>query len=257
MESFDLTGRAALVTGGSRGLGRACALALAKAGADVAVAATNEPALRETAAAIERHGRRAAVFSLDVTDAAASRRVVEESVRELGRLDFLINAAGVCPRLSPMETSPGEFHRTLAVNAGGAFHLCTAAFPHLSEEKVRSAGGGSIVNFGSVAGLRARPNVLAYAASKAAVHSLTQSLAADWARYGIRVNAVIPGQFDTDMGAPLLNDPEALSAYVKRIPAGRVGQPGELAPLVVFLCSPASSYMTGSLVVADGGLTLQ
>jgi Tropinone reductase 1 len=156
-----------------------------------------------------------------------------------------------------METSPEEFHRTLAINAGGTFHLCTAAFPYLSEEKVSRAGGGSIVNFGSVAGLRARPNVLAYAASKAAVHSLTQSLAVDWAPHGIRVNAVIPGQFDTDMGAPLLNDPDALAAYVKRIPAGRVGQPGELAPLVVFLCSPVSSYMTGSLVAADGGLTLQ
>lgn len=256
-EFLDLSGRAAFVTGGSRGLGRACALALAEAGAEVAVAAMDQEALEKTAAAIENCGRRAAVCPLDVTDPANCRQAVEDAVSKLGRLDFLINAAGVCPRISPMETSPEEFQRTLAINVGGTFHLCTAAFPFLSEEKVNRAGGGSIVNFGSVAGVRARPNAFAYAASKAAVHSLTQSLAVDWAPHGIRVNAVIPGQFDTDMGAPLLHDPEALAAYLKRIPVGRVGQPGELAPLIVFLCSPLSSYMTGSLVAADGGLTLQ
>ncbi|MEK6710673.1 MAG: glucose 1-dehydrogenase [Nitrospinota bacterium] len=256
-EPINLEGRAAFVTGGSRGLGKACALALAEAGADVALAATDERTLKASAAAVEKLGRRAMAIPLDVTDPAASRRAVESAARELGRLDFLVNAAGICFRLYPMETSPGEFHRTLAVNVSGTFHLCTAAFPYLSEEKVRQAGGGSIVNFGSVAGLRARPNILAYAASKAAVHSLTQSLAADWTQYGIRVNAIIPGQFDTDMGAPLLSDPQALAAYLKRIPAGRVGQPEELAPLIVFLCSRLSSYMTGALVVADGGLTLQ
>lgn len=256
-ESISLEGRAAFVTGGSRGLGRACALALAEAGADVAVAATDERALKESASAIEECGRRAIVMPLDVTDQAASRRAVDNAVHRLGRLDFLINAAGICPRLSPMETSAEEFHRTLTVNVCGTFHLCAAAFPHLSDGKVRQAGGGSVVNFGSVAGLRARPNLLAYAASKAAVHNLTQSLAVDWARHGVRVNAVIPGQFDTDMAAPLMNDPEALAAFVKRIPAGRVGQPGEIASLVVFLCSSVSSYMTGALVVADGGLTLQ
>lgn len=168
----------------------------------MAIAATNELTLREVAAAIESHGRRTAVFPLDVTDPAASRRAVEGAVRKLGRLDFLINAAGVCPRLSPMETSSEELHSTLAVNVGGTFHFCMAAFPYLSEEEVLRAGGGSIVNFGSVAGLRARPNVLAYAASKAAVHSLTQSLAVEWAPHGIRVNAVIPGQFDP-IWAPL------------------------------------------------------
>jgi Tropinone reductase 1 len=175
----------------------------------------------------------------------------------MGRLDILVNAAGICPRISALDTSDDELESTFAINVYGTFRLCTAAAPHMLKPEVQKSGGGRIVNFGSVAGLRARPGVPVYGASKAAVHSLTQSFAADWAPLGIRVNAIAPGQFDTDMGAPLMNDPAALAAYVKKMPLGRVGQPEEMPSLVVYLCSPASSYVTGGLFVMDGGLTLQ
>jgi NAD(P)-dependent dehydrogenase (short-subunit alcohol dehydrogenase family) len=175
----------------------------------------------------------------------------------MGRLDILVNAAGVCPRTPALSTSDGELAGTFAVNVYGTFYLCTAAVPHMLKPEVQQSGGGRIVNFGSVAGLRARPGLPVYAAAKAAVHNLTQSFAADWAPLGSRVNAVVPGQYDTDMGAPLMNDPEALAAYVKKMPLGRVGSPKEMPGMVLYLCSNASSYVTGALMVMDGGLTLQ
>ena len=146
---------------------------------------------------------------------------------------------------------------TFEVNVFGTFYVCTEAAKHMQEAAVQKSGGGRIVTFGSVAGIRARPNVPIYGASKSAVQTLSQSMAADWASLGIRVNTIIPGQFDTDMGAPLMNDPDALAAYTKRIPLGRVGQPHEMPGLVVYLCSDASSYVTGGLFIIDGGLTLQ
>ncbi len=254
---MDMTGAAAFVTGASRGLGRASALALADAGVDLALGATREDLLEETAEAVRAKGRRAVVCPLDMADAASVRGAVEAAAEAMGRLDILVNAAGVCPRVSALDTSDEEFEQTFAVNVHGAFRLCTAVVPHMRKPEVQKTGGGRIVTFGSVAGLRARPGLPVYAASKAAVHSLTQSFAADWASLGIRVNAIVPGQFDTDMGAPLMNDPEALAAYVKKMPLGRVGSPGEMPSLVVYLCSPASSYVTGALFVMDGGLTLQ
>jgi NAD(P)-dependent dehydrogenase (short-subunit alcohol dehydrogenase family) len=254
---MDMTGAAAFVTGASRGLGRASALALADAGVDLALGATREDLLEETAEAVRAKGRRAVVCPLDMADAASVRGAVEAAAEAMGRLDILVNAAGVCPRVSALDTSDEEFEQTFAVNVHGAFRLCTAVVPHMRKPEVQKTGGGRIVTFGSVAGLRARPGLPVYAASKAAVHSLTQSFAADWASLGIRVNAIVPGQFDTDMGAPLMNDPEALAAYVKKMPLGRVGSPGEMPSLVVYLCSPASSSVTGALFVMDGGLTLQ
>ena len=153
--------------------------------------------------------------------------------------------------------SDEEMRQTFEVNVFGTFYVCTSVARHMQKSEVQKAGGGRIVNFGSVAGVRARKNVPVYAASKAAVNNYTQSLAAEFAPLNIRVNAVVPGQFDTDMGAPLMNDPEALAAYVERIPLGRVGQPEEIPGLVVYLCSSASSYVTGSIMIMDGGLTLQ
>ncbi len=257
MEGFNLEGSAAFVTGASRGLGRAVALALAEAGADVALGATRADLLEEVAGEIRALGRRAVVCPLDVAEPASARDAVEKVAGEMGRLDILVNAAGICPRVGALDTSDDELERTFAINVYGTFRLCTAAAPHMQKPEVQKSGGGRIVNFGSVAGLRARSGVPVYGASKAAVHSLTQSFAADWASLGIRVNAIVPGQFDTDMGAPLMNDPEALAAYVKKMPMGRVGQPEEMPSLVVYLCSPASSYVTGGLFVMDGGLTLQ
>lgn len=256
-EKMNLEGAAAFVTGASRGLGRASALALAEAGADVALGATREDLLEEVAGAVRAMGRRAAVCPLDVSDPVSARDVLDRAVGEMGRLDILVNAAGVCPRVPALGTSDGELADTFAVNVYGTFYLCTAAVPHMQKPEVQRSGGGRIVNFGSVAGLRARPGLPVYAAAKAAVHNLTQSFAADWAPLGIRVNAVVPGQYDTDMGASLMNDPEALAAYVKKMPMGRVGSPEEMPAMVLYLCSNASSYVTGALMIMDGGLTLQ
>ncbi len=257
LSAMRMEGAAALVTGASRGLGKGSALALAEAGADLALCATGSSALEETAEAVRTAGRRAEVYSFDVSDPDASREAVDRAARDLGRLDIAVNAAGICPRAASLETRDEELHKTFAVNVYGTFYVCTAAVPHMRKPEVQKSGGGRVVNFGSVAGIRARPNVPVYGASKAAVQSLTQSLAVEFAPLGIRVNAVLPGQFDTDMGAPLMNDPEALAAYVKRMPLGRVGRAEEVPALVVYLCSPASSYVTGSLVVVDGGVSLQ
>jgi 2-deoxy-D-gluconate 3-dehydrogenase len=256
-EKMNLEGAAAFVTGASRGLGRASALALAEAGADVALGATREDRLEEVAETVRAMGRRAAVCPLDVSDPASARDALDRAAGEMGRLDILVNAAGVCPRVPALDTSNEELADTFAVNVYGTFYLCTAAVPHMQKPEVQRSGGGRIVNFGSVAGLRARPGLPVYAAAKAAVHNLTQSFAADWAPLGIRVNAVVPGQYDTDMGAPLMNDPEALAAYVKNMPMGRVGSPEEMPAMVLYLCSNASSYVTGALMIMDGGLTLQ
>ena len=254
---MEMEGAAALVTGASRGLGRASALVLADAGVDLALGATRKDLLEETAEAVRAKGRRAVVCPLDMADPASVRGAVEAAAAAMGRLDILVNAAGVCPRVSAVNTSDEELEHTFAVNVYGAFRLCTAAVPHMQKPEVQKTGGGRIVTFGSVAGLRARPGLPVYGASKAAIHSLTKTFAADWAPMGIRVNAIAPGQFDTDMGAPLINNPEALAAYVKKMPLGRIGSPEEMPSLVVYLCSPASSYVTGALFVMDGGLTLQ
>ena len=257
LDSFQLNGAAAFVSGASRGLGNASALALAEAGADIALGATNESALEETAEAIRAMGRKAVVCPLDIAEPGSARGAVDRAAQELGRLDILVNAAGICPRVSSLDMPDEEMRQTFEVNVFGTFYVCTAAARHMRKSEVQKAGGGRIVNFGSVAGVRARKNVPVYAASKAAVNNLTQSLAAEFAPFNIRVNAVVPGQFDTDMGAPLMNDPEALAAYVEKIPLGRVGQPEEIPGLVVYLCSNASSYVTGSIMIMDGGLTLQ
>ncbi len=257
LEKMNLDGKAAYVTGASRGLGRACALALAESGANVALGATSSDSLEPVVQEIRELGRSAAVCPLDISDSESARGAVNRAAQELGRLDILVNAAGICERVSCLNMPDEDMRKTFEVNVFGTFYVCTAAAAHMRKPEIRESGGGRIVTFGSVAGLRARTNVPVYGASKSAVQILTQSMAADWASLGIRVNAVIPGQFDTDMGAPLMNDPAALSDYVKRIPAGRVGQPDEIPGLVVYLCSGASSYVTGSLIVIDGGLTLQ
>ncbi len=257
LDSMRLDGSAAFVIGASRGLGRASALALAEVGADLALGATNEKMLEETAGAVRAMGRKAVICPLDITDPASARGAVDRAAEELGRLDILVNAAGYCPRVSSLDMTDEEMRRTFEVNTFGTFYVCTAAARHMQKPGVQETGGGRIVNFGSVAGVRARKNVPVYAAAKAAVNNYTQSLAAELAPLNIRVNAVVPGQFDTDMGAPLMNDPAALAAYVERIPLGRVGQPEEIPALVVYLCSNASSYVTGSVAVIDGGLTLQ
>ena len=254
---FNLEGKVAFISGGSRGLGKACALALAEFGASIALGATDEEKLIKVSGEIKELGSNVITCPMDIANPDSVKKAIDIAAKDFGKLDILVNAAGIWPRVPCLEMSEEEMEKTFQINTFGTFYICNAAANHMKQKIVSDNGGGRIVNFGSVAGFRARPNVPIYAASKAAVHVLTQSIAVDWAKYGIRANVVIPGQFDTDMGAPLMNDPNALEEYVKRIPASRVGQPEELPSLVIYLCSDASSYVTGGLFPMDGGLTLQ
>lgn len=256
LDSMRLDGTAAFVTGASRGLGRAAAIAMAEAGADLALAATNEEKLEETAEEIRALGRRTVVCPLDLKSPAAVKEAVDRAVAELGRLDIVVNAAGVCHRVPTIEMPDEMMMETFEVNVYGTLYVCRAAAAHMQKSEVQKSGGGRIVNFGSVAGTRGRTDLSIYGASKAAVMNLTKSLALDWAALGIRVNCIAPGQFDTDMGWPLREDPELKKKFLARVPLGYMANPNEVGALTVYLSSRASAFMTGSVILLDGGISL-
>ncbi len=249
---FDLSGRTALVTGANRGLGRAFATALAHAGADVVVVARDAARNEEAAAAIaEETGRRATVVSADVTDRDDVARVAAEAVAEHGRIDILVNNAGICFHGPALDVPDTEFDQVFDVNVTGLWRMSRAIGRHMVE-----AGGGSIVNVGSMSGLVVnRPQWQpAYNASKAAVHQLTRSLAAEWAPYGVRVNAVAPGYVKTEM-APV-DEPRFRQHWIEDAPMRRYATPEEIAPSVVYLAGDGASFTTGSVLVVDGGYTV-
>lgn len=246
---IDLTGRVALVTGGGRGIGRSVALRLAEAGADVCVTARTEAQLRETADRIRALGRSALAIAADATHAAAVGRVVERTVRELGGLHLLINNAGMELAKPLLDTGEEEYDRLLATNVKSMFLFTKAVGPHFIDQKF-----GRIVNMASVGAFTAAPNQAIYHLSKAAVAHFTRAMAIEWARHGIAVNAVAPGWTRTELISHLLEDGEKLARYLKAIPMRRLGEPDEIAPMVAFLCSDLASYMTGTVVVIDGGL---
>ena len=249
---FRLDGRTALVTGANRGLGRAFATALAQAGADVVVVGRSQDRNEEAAAAVaQQTGRRATVGTGDVTDAADVTRIVAEAVGDHGRIDILVNNAGICFHRPALEVPDAEFEEVFDVNVSGLWRMTRAVAPHMIE-----AGGGSIVNVGSISAIIVnRPQWQpAYNASKAAVHQLTKSLAAEWAPYGIRVNAIAPGYVKTEM-APV-DEARFRRQWIEDAPMERYATPEEIAPSVVYLASDAASFTTGSVLVADGGYTV-
>ncbi len=252
IDKFSLKGQVGIVTGGGQGLGRVFSLAYAEAGADVAVAEINPKTGRETARDVEEMGRRALFIETDVRDRASVDAMVEEAVEALGRLDFIMNNAGIvkwCPAESVTET---DWREVIDVNLNGLFYCCQAAGRHMILK-----GKGSIVNIASMSGYivnRPQPQA-SYNASKAAVIHLTRSLAAEWARHNIRVNAIAPGYMDTAMTHKAFEDPAYGPAWLDGIPMRRPGRPEELAPLAVFLASEASSYVTGTTITIDGGYT--
>ncbi len=249
---FDLSGRTALVTGANRGLGRAFATALAHAGADVVVVARDTARNEQAAAAIaEETGRRATVVSADVTDRDDVARVAEEAVAAHGHIDLLVNNAGICFHGPALDVPDAEFDEVFDVNVTGLWRMSRAIGRHMVE-----AGGGSIVNVGSMSGLVVnRPQWQpAYNASKAAVHQLTRSLAAEWAPYGVRVNAVAPGYVKTEM-APV-DEPRFRQHWIEDAPMRRYATPEEIAPSVVYLAGDGASFTTGSVLVVDGGYTV-
>jgi len=248
LEAFRLDGRVAIVTGASRGLGRSMALALAEAGADVAVAARSETELADTAGAIERLGRRAVVLPTDVTVYAQVEALVERTAAALGRLDIVVNNSGIATVMPVADMPPEDFRRTVEVNLVGVFNGCRAAAGRLIAQK-----SGKIINLASMLGTAGLSGYAAYSASKGGVIALTRALAVEWARYNIQVNAMAPGWFVTDMNSQAFDDARVRERLLRDVPARRTGRLDEIGPLVIYLASAASDYMTGQTVFLDGG----
>ncbi|HJV57116.1 MAG TPA: glucose 1-dehydrogenase [Methylomirabilota bacterium] len=243
-----LDGRIAIVTGASRGLGRAMAVALAEAGADVALAARSQPDLEETARLVAATGRRALAVATDVTVYAQVEALVERTVTELGGLHVVVNNSGIA-RVAPLaQMSPEDFRAVLEVNLIGAFNGCRAAAAHLIAQK-----SGKIVNVASMLAQVGLPGYSVYSASKSGITGFTRALAVEWARHSIQVNAIAPGWFVTDMNADAFGDPRVRERLLRDIPARRTGRLDEIGPLVVYLASAASDFMTGQTLFLDGG----
>ena len=248
MPSLRLDGRAALVTGGSRGLGLGMALALAHSGADVALAARSVEQLEEAARLVRETGRQALVVPTDVADVRAVQAMVAQTHAHFGRLDVLVNAAGINLR-QPAETfTEADWDTLMAVNLKGAFFAAQAA-----GEFMRAQGGGKIINLGSLSFEIVVPNIALYAVSKGGLRQLTRALAVEWAAHNVQVNAIAPGRFWTEMTDAVFSDEAFYESAVSVIPQGRPGVPTDLAGATVLLASDASAYITGQTIVVDGG----
>lgn len=249
MPSMRLDGRIALVTGGGRGLGLALALALAEAGADVALASRTKDELESAAALVRQRGRRAHVISTDVGRVEEVRAMVGQTVEHYGRIDILVNAAGVNYR-RPMDTfSEEDWDRLMAINLKGAFFAAQEAARFMRAQ----GGGGRIINVGSIAFEMVVPNVALYAISKGGMRGMTFALAVELAKDGITVNAIGPGRFWTQMTDSVFSKPELYESAVSVIPLGRPGIPADLAGATLLLASDAGAYITGQTIFVDGG----
>ena len=250
---FDLQGRVALVTGAARGIGRGCAIALAQAGADLALgfrdAASGEA--RALLASIRGLGRRALPLQMDVTRRDQIAAATATAVRELGRIDVLVNNAGIGPPNPAEAVTEDDFDRTLAVNLKGTFFVSQ----QVGRAMIQQGGGGRIINLGSQAGFVALPTESVYCMTKAAIAHLTKCLAVEWAAHGITVNAVAPTFIRTPGTVKWLADDDFRRDLLARIPLGRVGDPVDVAGAVVFLASPAAAMVTGATLMIDGGWT--
>jgi len=247
MTSFRLDGQRALVTGASKGIGAAIAVALAEAGADVACHGNSRPP-DETAAAVRAHGRQALAIRGDLGKRETPTALVEETLAKFERIDILVNNAGTIRRAPAVDFSEADWDAVLDVNLRSLFRLCQLAGRGMLER-----GRGKIVNIASLLSFQGGITVPAYAASKGAVGQLTKALANEWAKKGVNVNAIAPGYIRTDNTAALQADETRTRQILERIPAGRWGEVSDLTGAAVYLASPASNYVNGHLLVVDGG----
>jgi 2-deoxy-D-gluconate 3-dehydrogenase len=249
MKAFDLKGKAALVTGGNGGIGLGMARGLAEAGAAIAIAGRDRAKNAAAVLALNEYGVKATAVVADLRDEKACRAMVEQAAAQLGRLDILVNNAGINVRKAPQDYSLDEWRSVLDTNLTSAFVASQAAYPHM-----KRAGGGKIINIGSMMSIFAAPYAVAYAASKGGIVQLTRGLAAAWAADRIQVNAVLPGWIDTNLTRRAREQVDGLHDRVlARTPAGRWGVAQDLAGIAVFLASPASDFITGSAIPVDGG----
>ena len=251
MFELSLEGKVAIVTGGSKGIGRAVALAFARAGASVALAARGATDLEKTVADVEEAGGSALSIPTDVTDVDQVQAMVDRTVETFGTVDILVNNAGAAPFMSSFDTiRQSGFDKYFAINFMSAVYCTKAVAPVLLGKQ-----DGCVLNVASVASFIASPGLTYYAGAKAAMVSLTRTLAVEWAGSRVRVNAVAPGWIETDMNAQGRELPDWNKSVLSSIPLGRWGRPEDVASAALFLCSPAASWITGSVLIVDGGQT--
>ena len=249
---FDLTDRVALVTGSSRGIGRAIASSMAALGAKVVVSSRKREACEEAAAAIRAGGGEVAVIPCNVSHKAEVEALVQGTIERFGGIDILVCNAAVNPAFGPLQQLSDEaFDKIMGANVKSNLWLCNRAMPIMAER-----GGGAVVLISSIAGLRGNDVIGAYGISKAADFALARNLAVEWGPRNVRVNCVAPGLIKTDFARALWEDAAALARRTAVTPLRRIGEPEEIGPIVAFLASPAASFITGAIIVADGGVTI-
>jgi NAD(P)-dependent dehydrogenase (short-subunit alcohol dehydrogenase family) len=253
LNKFSLDGQVGIVTGGGQGLGKVFCHAFADVGADIVVAEINPETGRETVQEIEKIGRRALFVETDVAERGSIQQMVDRALSEFGQIDFLMNNAGIVLWDDAQDVKPEDWRKVMQVNLDGVFYCSQAVSKHMIERR-----NGRIINIASMSGLIVnRPQAqTSYNTSKAAVIHLTKSLAAEWAPFNIRVNAIAPGYMGTPMAQPFFDDPQYGGLWIDATPMKRPGRPEELGPAAVFLASEASSFITGEILVIDGGFTI-
>jgi len=255
--ALDISGKVCLVTGGTSGIGRAIALGFAEAGATVVAASTNPEKVSSIKVELSRHGASHDAVRIDVSDVASVRGAIEGAAKKYGRLDAVVNAAGVIKKQPSLEMPPEEFERIVRINLTGSFIVNQAAGRVMKEQPANAKGlRGSIVNIASLNSFISLSEVLAYACSKSGVLGLIRGLANEWGPYGIRVNGIAPGVFPTDLNRPLIEGTARGEWLRKHTPMDRFGDAMELVGAAIYLVSDAASYTTGSVLYVDGGYLL-
>ncbi|HXF42454.1 MAG TPA: glucose 1-dehydrogenase [Pyrinomonadaceae bacterium] len=247
-KKLDLTGRTAVVIGGTSGIGRAIAFGLLEAGANIVCASRSQQSVDKTANEIEALSARTIRSTVDVSDKSSLERLLEASIAEFGKVDILVNSAGITKRTPTLEVDEDDWNDIIETNLNGTLRSCQVFGKHMISNSY-----GRIINIASLSSFVSLFEVTAYSASKAAVASLTKSLAIEWARYGVNVNAIAPGVFRTALNEKLLDDTPRGKEFLIRTPIGRFGKVEELAGAAILLASEAASFITGEIIVVDGG----